>query len=146
MEKLNVFQQAKRLCLAYQFEPKELTKERLDRITADYFNDKFDAMENSIKERFKEINKQYPGELMEQAAIYPGYYPVKDHPLLMIRFFCQTDKNKDEILPKSFKGLHVKILHSGSEGMVELIEFKPEMDAYLSSIGIKYEDMSNLKI
>ncbi len=148
--------------LAYQFGPEQLTKERLARIIDDYFDlelRKNKNLKNSkdwfkiaerCKKHYKEVGIPLPKTLLEIAAYHVcPYNYVKNHPLLEIRFwYCKDksikDKNIGPYVPKNFNGLNIHTKHSGSEGLVDLIKFKPEMDAYLSIIGIEYRDRSNI--
>ena len=68
-------------------------------------------------------------------------FPVRNHPLLNL-FFEHKNKKKAYLSRDNFSGLIVRANYSGSENLIELLNFKPERDAYLHSIGIDYEDLS----
>ena len=74
-----------------------------------------------------------------------GIFVVRNHPLLDVIFKYKRDKSLYTPVD-NFSGLIIHAAHSGSEGFVELLEFKPEMDAYLHSIGIDYEDLSRTNL
>lgn len=78
--------------------------------------------------------------LLLRASHFTPFFLVKNNPLLEIYF-----KYNDLLgvyCPVGFSGLVVHAGHSGSEGLVKLIEFKPEMDAYLEIMGINYINKS----
>ena len=97
MEKENVLMKASGLCLAYNFNLRQSTNGRLFKIIDNYFSDEFDKMAKNIQKKFKDMNKKCPKELIQNVTLYPGYYHIKNHPLLAIRFISQTGKNKNGI-------------------------------------------------
>jgi len=134
--------------LIYHFGPEQLTRDRLVRIIDDYFELK-EGVENAeewiqkAESRFEEEREEYARvfqvtgkTLFERVVNYSKPHEVKEHPSLRIYF--EYDRNKD------FNGLIVKGHGGSSEILLELMEFKPKMDAYLRILGIKYEDRTKL--
>ena len=135
--------------LIYHFGPEQLTRERLARIVDDYFELKegIGNAEEWIQKAESTFEKCRDGvgifgrtgkTLLERVVDYSMEHEVKDHPLLRIYFAYNT---RDDAM-----GLIVKGHGGSSEVFVELTEFKPEMDAFLQTIGIDYEDRTKLKV
>lgn len=153
------------LYLAYQFEPKQLTKDKLALILDDYFDfelkeirkcpknstEWFDSVESELK-RFRSLSsdegehlfKEIGSTWLQKASYFAYWYNVKNHPLLNIYF--RFKEKEFYYCPQEFTGLNIWAEHSGSEGIVDLLEIKPEMDAYLRFIGIDYEDKSKITL
>ena len=69
---------------------------------------------------------------------------VKNHPLLCINFL--RDEKEMAHNPSKFTGLSINAFHRGSwRRSFDLLKFKPEIDAYLHSIGIGYKDRSQVE-
>ncbi|GEM_PF-3750192 len=144
--------------LAYQFDSSQLTKERLLKILDDYFDlqlrnignaeEWFEWTEKEIERRknFRNPEVRLRMERAEQDVLYRADYfgylsLVRNNPLLEIKFVHRSTEGS-AYWEKGFSGLVVYAEHSGSEGLVKLIEFKPEIDAYLEIIGINYINKS----
>jgi len=140
--------------LAYEFQPRELTTRRLTII----LNDLVDSFRlggesySSPEEFIEAMNRYYdraikfgikPRNLLEKAAGF--VYSVKEHPLLQLLFWSQREGLYSKYVPKKFKGISLNASHTGSEGIVDLIEFKPRMDGYLPWLGINCVDKSKLE-
>ncbi|MBU2503558.1 MAG: hypothetical protein KJ879_00690 [Nanoarchaeota archaeon] len=145
--------------LAYQFGPEQLTEGRFIRIVDDYFELVPKELEGVVigpatGKGFLEYIKSHADEsrdlagksLLEKAAYFTFISSwIKRHPLLEISF-CDKGRKGSTIPDTKFTGLNIHAHHSGSEGVVDLVEFKPEIGAYLSSIGIDYKDRSKLSL
>jgi len=68
---------------------------------------------------------------------------VKNHPTLEI-YFRNRQVEALPYCPPNFTGLNIWAAHSGSEGLIDLIQFKPEMNAYLDMLEIGYTDKSSI--
>lgn len=145
--------------LAYQFQPRELTRNRLVRLMDDYFDFNMIKGPKNAEEWLESVAKQikrcelHPrGEivlrhvgktLLEKASYFATHYNVKNHPLLEIYIRYQDSCYH---CPENFTGLNIWAGHSGSEGVVDLIKFEPEISSYLSIIGINYDNRSVLHL
>ena len=131
--------------LAYQIEPKEMTQDKLIHLIDnyyDFFGKKRDSSEYIAKrqeeiKRYRNASIEHIREKMSQigespfeiVAWFAEVYLVKNHPLLEITL--RHNDNCGARAPGHFTGISISPHHSGSEGLVDMIEFKPEMDAYL---------------
>jgi hypothetical protein len=146
--------------LAYQTEPEQWTKDKLARIIDDYFDLQyisFNCAEEVLEyaDRMTETMKNAPsgrkllGEYISEDCLllrvqnFLDVCTVKNHPLLEITF---RYKDKGSKCPDNFTGLNITPEHSGSAGIVDLIEFKPTMDDYMRKLGIDYIDRSKTKL
>ena len=143
--------------LAYQFCPEQLTVGILKRLMDEYYDFEPGNGPKNAEEWFRfseQLVQRYASGLKEEYALgdeihllvragLATNYRVKNHPLLQIYIRYH---DSCPLCPDDFTGLNVWAAHSGSEGMVELINLKPEMDNYLSAIGIEYEDRSKTEL
>lgn len=147
--------------LAYQFDLKEIPEPKLIRIMNDYFDfsingakdashwiERYMAYLSPISERLRQLDRHVDSDAISIILTYGQGFHMKNHPLLDICFLDHERKKyrRPSCCPESFKGLNINAHHSGSEGFVDIINLKPEMDAYLHSIGIDYENRSKLEL
>ena len=145
--------------LAYQFDLDSIPDSKLIQIMDDYFDfelyreGKFKTAREWIEAEKEYLVSSWKKFLYDRnfrdirlTDIFAnsgemGIFSIKNHPLLDMVF--KYKKDKGPYTPtNNFSGLTIATFHSGSEGLVKLLEFKPEMSAYLHSIGIDYEDLS----
>lgn len=141
--------------LAFQFPPRHLTRRRLRRIIEEYYSrcrhhEDWEENPVTVDDWFADFDcnmREYgmdmglKATLLEKVGYVMGDDSVHKHPLLSLQIIYGSRVNKS---PDDFSGLSVWADHSGLEGLVDLIEFKPEIGGFLGAIGIEYEDRSRV--
>ena len=144
--------------IAYQFEPRQLSKKRLEILVKQFVdlellcNNQYSnptevlQMIEETHAKFSERGIQRPNNLLSKAGTALTEFSVLDYPLLLMQFWYQRDNLSSKYVPKNFNGINIHASHSGTEGIVDLIEFKPKADVFLYNTGIDYIDRSNLEL
>ena len=137
--------------LAYQFEPKQLTKRRVKRIVEDWGDFREHRGFNKVEDWFEYLDwclehpvhkKEFRNQTFLRKLSLMNYSRVKGYPLLLFGF---NHLSPIEKAPKNFSGLHIKDCHT-LQAIPEMRELHPLMGTYLKDeLGIEYEDRSKLR-
>ena len=143
------------LYLAYGMNEEDLSWKQLEDIMTDCFDmatkgqEDFQRwLESSKRRRRKfldskvvDIVKRNSGNdksALRFAAYFGPCSLVKDHPLLEIAFGYESSSPHS---PSNFSGLNIWASHCGSERVVDMLKFKPEIERYLAIQRIPYRDL-----
>jgi len=145
------------LYLAYSIREEDFDFGMLERIMTDWFNfsiisawrdyEGWLAYAKRMSEKFRTSGLSHrqndDKNPLKLGVAYSEAFFVKPYPLLEIGF-CYNDTTPH--CPKDFSGLNIWAGHSGSEGIVDLIKIKPEMDRYLALNQIPNVDLSKTEL
>jgi hypothetical protein len=130
--------------LAYQADEIQFTEERIIRIVEEFFNYNLEE----IKERLKRTNKYQREKKVSflESSSLAGHFlfgTIKNIPWTPIGFRYHYNEENAKC-PKNFTGLSIYPNHYSSEDFLRVLNIKPEVDIFLSSIGISWQDRHQL--